>query len=359
MTTIFSTLRGRFRGRPRAATGRTDAGASGRPPRRGLLRMASSLMITLALLATGAMAQEEGAPAADAEAGTTEEQRVITIDSSGGTQSGDLRYGPIRYEHPEPLGITATVSDLTIRGPQAVLEAPPDTLLSRAKGARTATFDGSVAVSRGRLEALGPGLVYEEATGLGLLSGGVEIEIAPEEEEDDPTFIAAESAEFDVDTDRSISRGSVVLESGTQRAEADVLTYAEARDLGHLECEALCTVVREDEESGTLRITAEEIRVLTGNERLWASGDVTVVDGTVTTTGEEVFYDDEEAIAEVLGSPARSVDESTGDTLESDRIRQDVRYDFVEAIDASLPREATVDAFLFEEEREGEAPASP
>jgi hypothetical protein len=44
-------------------------------------------------------------------------RRLITIDSSGGTQSGNLRFGPIRYEHPDPEGVVATVSTLTIRGP--------------------------------------------------------------------------------------------------------------------------------------------------------------------------------------------------------------------------------------------------
>lgn len=344
------------RSAPRADGRRLEAIPPVSPPRAPLL-VTFLLLPSLLLMATAALAQD-GAASGDGDGGA-EDRRVITIDSSGGSQSGDLRYGPIEHVHPDPYGITAVVSDLTIRGPRAVVAAPPDTLLSRAKGSRTATFDGGVAVSRGRLEATGPGLVYEEATGLGLLSGGVDIEIRPEDDGDDPTRITAESAEFDVDTDRSISRGSVVLVDGPQRAEADVLTYAEARDLGHLQCEVSCTVIREDEETGTLRITAEEIRVLTGQERLWARGDVTVVDGTVTSSGDEVFYDDEEQIAEVLGSPARSTDDSSGDTLESDRIRHDVRYDFVEAIDASLPREASLDAFLFDEEREGDATEAP
>lgn len=323
-------------------------------------RRPALVLALLLLVAALALAQEESeAPDGEGTPVDAEDRRVITIDSSGGTQSGDLRYGPIEHRHPEPLGITAVVSDLTIRGPNVVLAAPPDTLLSQAKGSRTATFEGGVQVSRGRLGASGPGLVYDESTGLGLLSGGVDIEVQPEESDDDATLITAESAEFDVDTDRSVSRGSVVLVDGPQRAEADVLTYAEDRDLGHLVCDELCTVVREDEDGDPLRITAEEIRVLTGSERLWASGNVTVSDGPVTTTGSEVFYDDEEQIAEVLGSPARSVDADTGDTLESDRIRQDVQYDYVEAIDASVPREESVDPFLFDEEREGGAARAP
>ena len=324
--------------------------------RRGARRAPSfsALVVACLLLLPLALAQDGSDGANEAPADADAENRVITIDSSGGTQSGNLRYGPIEYQHPDPLGITATVADLTIRAPRARLEAPPDTLLSRAKGTRTATFLGDVAVSRGRLAATGPGLVYDEATGLGLLDGGVDIEIEPEEADDDPTQITAESAEFDVDTDRSVSRGSVVLVDGPQRAEADELTYAEDRDLGRLVCSELCTVVREDEDGEPLVITADEIRVLTGAERLWARGDVTVVDGDITSTGTEVFYDDEEAVAEVLGSPARSVDAANGVELTSDRIQQFVDLDYVEAIDASLPREESVDAFLFSEEAPGE-----
>lgn len=285
----------------------------------------------------------------------TLERRVITIDGSGGTQSGNLRYGPLLYRHPEPLGIVATVSTLTIRSAEAELSGPEDTLLTQARGERTARFVGEteteVEVTRGRLAAHGPALVYREATGLGLLNGGVRVHVAPPDEDGDETDIRAASAEFDVDRDRSVTRGEVVLLSGTQRGEADEMTFAEARDLGVLTCEALCTVVREDPETGTLRITAREIRVLTQDERLWARGDVTVVNGDIVTEGDEAVYDDHDQVAEVTGTPAVSVDEAAGLTLESDRIRHDVRFDFVEAIDASQASDVTLDDFLLEEER--------
>ncbi len=323
--------------------------------RRPRLRAGLMAAATVALLAAAALAQDDATDAAPPDAAVSE-RRVITIDSSGGTQSGNLRYGPIRYEHPDPLGIVATVSTLTIRGPTAELSAPPDTLLARAKGERTARFEGGVQVQRGRLDATGPELVYREATGLGVLTGGVDVTIAPDDPEGDPTRIDAESAEFDVDTDRSVSRGEVVLVSGDQRAEADRLDYSEELDLGVLTCEGgLCTIVRSDED-GDLVITAEEIRVLTQDERLWARGDVTVVDGDLVTTGDEVVYDDAEQLAEVTGSPARSVNEADGVTLESDRILQDVQFDFVEAIDASQVSDIDLDDFRFPEERGDPAP---
>lgn len=336
------------------------------------LPAATLALLVAALLVLGAAAAQDGAtsePASEPASESTPEsappegsdleQRLITIDSSGGTQSGNLRYGPIVYEHPDPYGIVATVSTLTIVGPRAELSAPDDTLLSRAKGQRTARFAGGVRVVRGRLEATGPALVYREATGLGELDGGVDVVIAPDEEGDDPTLISADLAEFDVDTDRSVNRGDVVLVAGSQRAEADVLTYAEDTDLALLDCDGLCTIVREDEENGLLTITAQEIRVLTQDERLWARGDVTVVDGDLVTRGDEAVYDDAQKIAEVTGSPARSVNEADGVTLEGDRILQDVEFDFVEAIDASVVSDLDLAAFLLDEEREAGGPSTP
>lgn len=332
------------------------------------LSLLAALLAAVLVLGAGTAQEDAAGDAGDAAPAAAEaasdgqadlERRVITIDSSGGTQSGNLRYGPIVYEHPDPYGIVATVSTLTIRGPRAELSGPPETLLARAKGERTAAFDGGVRVLRGRLEANGPELVYRETTGLGVLESGVDVTIAPEAEDGDPTRITATLAEFDVDNDRSVSRGEVVLVNGDQRAEADVITYAEAIDLGRLDCEALCTVVREDDETGTLTITAEEIRVLTQQERLWARGDVTVVNGGITTTGDEVVYDDERRVAEITGAPARSVNEGDGVTLESDRILQDVEFDYVEAIDASQASDVDLTAFLFAEEREAGGPAAP
>jgi hypothetical protein len=36
---------------------------------------------------------------------STQEKRIIRIDSSGGNQEGDLRFGPIIYTHPDPEGV--------------------------------------------------------------------------------------------------------------------------------------------------------------------------------------------------------------------------------------------------------------
>ncbi len=326
-----------------------------RAPRRVALAIRLALALALAALplplstarAQGD-AQDGAAPAAVDTPANTNQQRVITIDDSGGTQSGNLRFGPIVYQHPDPFGMTATVSTLTIYGHHATLEAPEGTSILKG-GARVATFDDGVKVERGRLTAAGPALQYSEATGLGVLQGGAEIHIAPDKDGADPVSIRADEVAFDVDTDQSTSAGDVSLLNGNQSAEAGTLVYEEGPNLGKLTREGgQATITRTDADGKTLTITADEIRVLTDQKRLYARGNVTVVDGSITSTGAKVFFDDNEAIAEINGAPdapATAVDSANGVTLTSDRIKQDVQYDYFEAIDASQPSEFDVGAF--------------
>lgn len=306
------------------------------------------LTLTATLLLLPALAQE-------ASTEVDNERRLITIDSSGGTQSGNLRFGPIRYEHPEPLGVVATVSTLTIRGPLAVLTAPEGEPIAQSRGFRTAVFDGGVVVTRGRLTAVGARLTYAEATGLGVLEaegdGRIEIRIAPSKEDDDEVVITAARVTFDVDTDTSISEGAVELLNGRQTARAERLEFEEERNLGVLTGSERPEVLRRNDEGGVLRIEAIEIRVLTDLSALYAVDTVRVEDGDITSQGNEVFYDDDEEIAEVLGDPAIAIDEGAGVRLETARVRQDVRFRFVEAIDASLPTPYSADQFTLTRER--------
>ena len=241
------------------------------------------------------------------------ERRIITIDSSGGTQRGNLQYGPIHYSHPDPDGIKATVSSLAIFAQEAELAGPEGVLLSQAQGERDATFTGGVRVERGRLTAHGPDLAYSEASGIGLLNGPVEIVIAPRDEADEPVSIAADEASFDVDTDVSTSRGAVELISGRSTAGAEEAVYEEDRDLAKLVSEgAQVTMVRVDDDGEELVITADDVRVLTAEDRLLAQGNVTLVRGNTTSTGDTVFFDDEASRALILGSPAEAVNEVEG-----------------------------------------------
>src|SRR5690625_3720171 len=301
--------------------------------------------LTLILLLAGlAMAQDAADPAG----------RIIRIEFEDGTTTGNIRYGPITYEHPDPEGITATVSNLTILSSQAQLSVPADQqdelLLSEAEGSREALFEAGVVVRRGRLEAHGPGLVYSEATGLGLLQGPATIVIAPADADGDEVHISATEGEFDVDTTVSPSSGEVLLESGNQTATSHTLVYAEERDLGVLRGEGeQVRIVRLDEDGRELVITADEVRVLTDEEKLYASGNVTVVDGDITSTGSEAVFDDTASRAEVLGSPARSVDAAAGVELSGDRLEHRTDLGVVSIIDASQPSEFDLSAFALNE----------
>ena len=279
-------------------------------------------------------------------------ERIITIRSDGGTQrSESLRYGPILYSHPNPEGVVATVSNLTIYASNAELSAPEGVLISQAQGERDATFEGGVRAVRNRLEALGPALAYSEVTGLGVLEGHADVTVAPREEDNDPVDIEADEVTFDVDTDVSVSRGDVLLTSGNQSGETQELVFEEERSLAKMTSEGeQVTVRRLDEDGDELVITADEIRVLTDQDRLLATGNVTIVDGNITSSGDTVYFDDEASRAEVLGSPARSVNEAEGVEISGDRLEQRTDIDVVSIIDVSVPSEFDEEAFVLTSE---------
>ncbi len=275
------------------------------------------------------------------------EERIIRIDFSGGSQSApDLRYGPFVYTHPDPEGIVATVSNLTIYAQNAELAAPEGVLIAEAEGQRTASFTDGVRVARGRLEANGPGLVYSETTGLGVMEGPAAIVVAPTEEGDNPVNIGADEVTFDVDTDVSTSRGNVTLQNGNQSATADELVFEEDRNLAKLTSEgAQVTVTRQKDDGDTLTITADDTRALTEEDRLLSRGSVTTVDGDITSTGDVVCFDDATSQAEIIGNPAVSVNAAQGITLSGARLLQRTDIDVVEVIDASQPSNCDEAAF--------------
>ncbi len=290
---------------------------------------------------------------------TEEQKRIIRIDFSGGTEEGDLRFGPLNYTHPDPEGIVGTVSNLTIYGQTAELRGPAgeEIPLADAEGRRIATFSGGLRVTRNRLTANGPDLSYSEETGIGSMTGNVTIVVAPKEDDADgkPVNITAETADFDVDTDVSISRGNVDLLNGNQSAKAEQMIYEENRELGKLTSEgAQVTMIREDEEDGdTMTITADEVRVLTDSKKLHAIGNVTVVDGSITSKGTEVFFNDEENRAEIVGTPenpATSFDEDEGTGVSGERIEQRTDTDVVSVL--TSPSEFDATEFLLNSEQE-------
>jgi len=274
-------------------------------------------------------------------------ERVITVEYSGGNRKAvDFRYGPWIYSHPDEEGIVGTVgtdssSQLTIYAQEAELKAPEDVLIATA-GERIANFTGGVRVARKRLTALGEALEYSEETGFGELSAQeqVEITVLPKENDGDLTEIKATSATFDVDTDISVSRGNVTLNSGSQSAAAEELTFEQGLDLAVMTSPEDQVTVTRSNDDGELIITADTIRVLSESKKLMASGNVKLVDGAITTTGEVVFFDDEIERAEVFGTPdnlAVSIDSEFDVTLKGERLEQLIDLDLVEILDETVP----------------------
>ena len=307
----------------------------------GLLAVTGLALAQTATLSAPARpgAQTPAQPPAEAAPAGEAGERIINITYDGGTRnSPDLRYGPYIYAHPDPEGVVAEVSNLTIYTQQGELRAPEGVLIAEAEGEREAGFTGGVRVVQGRLTATGPALDYSEATGQGIMPQETAIVVTPAEEGDDVTNIAADTVTFDVDTDTSVSRGNVTLTSGNQDAEAQELIFEEERDLAVMRNpDGRVTVRRRNDDGTFLTITADETRVLTGTDVLLSTGNVEIIDGAVTSTGSTVYYDDETSRAEIIGNPARSVDEEFGSTITGGRIEQRTDTDVVRQLSDPTP----------------------
>lgn len=265
------------------------------------------------------------------------ERRIITIEAPGGSSTGNIRTGPIHFSHPDPEGVVATVSTLTIYAQNATLEAPEGRLMNEARGEREASFEGGVRVARGRLSATGPGLVYSEATGFGVLGGPASIVVTPRDEGEDEVTITADEATFDVDTETSTSRGNVNLVSGRSSAEAEAVVFEEERELARLWDEGGQVSLVRAGDDGDLIITADEVRVLTADDRLLATGNVTLRSGDTVSSGDTVYFDDETSRAEILGSPAVSVNEADGVRVSGARLEHRTDLDVVQVLDETAP----------------------
>lgn len=283
-------------------------------------------------------------------------KRLITITYDGGHRSSaDLRYGPYEYTHSEPEGLIATVSNLAIYGQNASLAAPEGILISEAEGQREAIFTGNTKVTQGRLEALGTNVVYSEATGLGVMTSSAQVEILIEAsvEDEPPAFIQADEATFNVDTDISVSRGNVRLTDGAQFAEADEVTYEEGLGIAVLrKDEGRIVATREDSDGSILTISADEVlRFDTEGDKLLAIGNVVIEDGSIRSSGDMVYFNDEADRAEIIGSPAISEDSANGITLTGQRLEQFIDLDVVRVLDETAEYEWDESDFLLTEER--------
>lgn len=247
--------------------------------------------------------------------------RIITI--TAGKQSGSPRSGPLVFTG----DVRGKVQNLVITAPKATLRAPQGSDLGASTGKRTAEFEGGVQVARERLSAAGPSLVYQESTGVGTLKGPTNAVQKPAKAGDDEVVITAAQASFDVDTDTSTSSGDVKLVNGNQSGQSDTLVFEEKRELAVMTDADTVTLVREPKKAGDKRltITAKEARTLTGRKLLIASGNVTLVSGDTTTTGTELYYDDNKDVAYVFGRPALSVNKKDNSRVSGSALTQNTR----------------------------------
>ncbi len=260
------------------------------------MKKTTSLLALLALT-TPVLAQTDAA------------KRLITIE---GGPRGDVRNGPLTFVGSP---VKARVSTLNIEASQAVLAAPKGTALIEAKGKRTADFTGNVKVVRGRLTATGNALAYSESTGQGVLNGSASATFTPDKTDGDTVTIKAAQMSLDVDNDRSTSTGGVTLSNGTQSGKADKLVFDEQRELALLTGSPSLTRAAKGSQK-ELIITGQEVRALTKTKTLYVRGGVKLVQGTTTTTGDAVYYDDKKNVAYVVGN-AVSVDSKSKVTVKA------------------------------------------
>ena len=241
--------------------------------------------------------------------------RVLRFDTAANVQ-GNLRNGPINYTGKNGDPIKASVNNVNIAAPRAVLSAPAGSTIAGAEGQRTALFSGGVVnVLRGRLQAKGDQLAYSEASGQGVLTGNPSAVFVPENKGDDPVNIQAEQMSLDVDTNMSTSTGNVQLVSGAQTGKADKLIFDEDKEVGVLTGNPSMSRAATARQKA-LNITGDEARVVTKGKLLYVKGNVKLTQGSSTTTGNAVYYDDKNNVAYVVGN-AVSVDSKSGTTVKA------------------------------------------
>ncbi|WP_261664769.1 LptA/OstA family protein [Deinococcus sp. Marseille-Q6407] len=249
----------------------------------------------LAVAGTGVLAQANA-------------NRIINIQ---GSPRGDLRNGPIVFSG-NP--VQAKVSTLSITAREARLAAPQGQTIVGSQGRRNSRFAGDVRVQRGRLSAQGSELVYNEGTGEGVLRGNARASFVPEDRNrGEIVQIKGQSMSLDVDKNISTSKGSVVLRQGNQSAAAAQLVFDEDRELGVLTGSPR---LRQDARGNQkeLLITGGQVRALTGSKTVYVKDNVKLVQGSITTTGNALFYDDNKNVAYVVGN-AVSRDSKSGSTV--------------------------------------------
>ena len=271
-----------------------------------------------------------------AVAATAPINRVLKFETSAQLQ-GDLRNGPYNYTGKAGAAVKATVGTVSIAAPQASMKDTAGTPMANAQGRRSADFTGGVTVLRGRLSAKGAALNYSEASGQGLLTGAPSAVFTPEKKGDDLVNIAAANMSLDVDTNMSTSTGNVKLVSGVQTGRADRVVFDEGKELGlltgNMSLSRAATAKAKE-----LNVVGTEARILTKGKLLYVLGKVKLTQGSTTTTGDAVYYDDARNVAYVVGN-AVSTDSKTGTTVRaraSGALEQRTDLGRVRAVDAGF-----------------------
>ncbi|MFC6592044.1 LptA/OstA family protein [Deinococcus lacus] len=240
----------------------------------------------------------------------TAQNRIVKIQ---GAPRGDVKNGPLTFTG-NP--VRATVSSLSITAKEARLAAPAGQTMAAAQGKRNARFMGDVKVTRGRLTAQGNELAYNEASGQGVLSGNARASFVPDDKSNgDTVSITAAKMSLDVDSNVSTSTGSVKLVNGNQSGRAETLVFDEDRELARLTGSPTLTRTATGKQK-ELVITGKEARALTKNKTLYVTGGVKLVQGSIVTTGNSLYYDDNKNVAYVVGN-AVSKDSKTGTTFKA------------------------------------------
>lgn len=199
-------------------------------------------------------------------------------------------------------------------------------------------------VKRDRMTASGPRLVYRESNGRGTLDGNARMRQEPRDKNSDPVEVTAPRMTFEVDTNISTSEGGVTLKNGRQEGRSDAVYYEEDRGLAVFTDAKEVVLLRKREGKGDLVIRAREIRSLTDEKRLLATGGVTLVDGDITTTGASLVYNDNTGEATIVAGrvgnqnvPARSVNAKERATLSGNSLLHNVNRSQVRVL-AQAPR---------------------
>lgn len=250
------------------------------------------------------------------------QQNARLIEFESKSYTGDLRNGPYTFTGSAQSPVKASVSTLKINAMKAVLSAPSGTPMTEAQGRRSAEFEGTVTVTRGRLAAKGTNLSYQETSGVGTLRGGASAVYRPDEKDKDgdPVNITADAMSFDVDTAISTSRGGVKFVNGNQTGSSETMVFDENKELGLLTGDVQMSRAARGKQPA-LNIVGTEARVLTEKKILYVKGKVKLVSGDITSTGDAIYYDDERNRAVIVGN-AVSVDAKKGTRVVAPAIEQ-------------------------------------